>query len=50
LSWNCYTVPNGPELQLSDSELNLKECGNFTIDFGAVLPSTNKTSSLLLRI
>ncbi|WP_447634985.1 choice-of-anchor D domain-containing protein [Flavobacterium microcysteis] len=42
LSWNCYTVPNGPELQLSDSELNLKECGNFTIDFGAVLPSTNK--------
>jgi len=42
LSWNCYTVPNGPEIQLSDSELNLKECGNFTIDFGAVLPSTNK--------
>lgn len=42
LSWNCYTAPNGPELQLSDSDLILKECGNFTIDFGAVLPNTNK--------
>ncbi|MEZ0005859.1 hypothetical protein ABH942_001216 [Flavobacterium sp. 28YEA47A] len=43
LSWNCYTVPNGPELQLSDSDLILKECGSFTMDFGAVLPNTNKS-------
>lgn len=42
LSWNCYTTPDGPEIQLSDSDLILKECGNFTIDFGAVLPNTNK--------
>lgn len=42
LSWNCYTTPDGPELQLSDSELILKSCGDFTIDFGAVLPSTDK--------
>ena len=32
LSWNCYTTPDGPELQLSDSELILKSCGDFTID------------------
>lgn len=43
LSWNCYTVPTGPEIQLSDSELVLKECGAFTIDFGAVQTSTDKT-------
>lgn len=42
LSWNCYTTPDGPEIQLSDSELILKSCGDFTIDFGAVLPSTDK--------
>lgn len=41
LSWNCYVEPNGPELQLSDSELILKPCGNFTIDFGAVQTGTN---------
>ena len=36
LSWNCYEIPNRPELQLVDGDLNEKGCGDFNVDFGTL--------------
>jgi len=36
LTWNCYEVPNRPEIQLLDSNLAVQECGNFNLDFNNV--------------
>lgn len=36
LVWNCYSIPDRPELQLFDVEANKKSCGDFDIDFGTI--------------
>lgn len=49
LSWNCYVAPEGPELQLSDADLIIKSCGNFTIDLGTVLAGTDNDLIFMLE-
>ena len=41
IAWDCYQTPDRPEIQLLDSNGALKACGNFNIDLGNVLVSTN---------
>jgi hypothetical protein len=36
VNWNCYQVPNRPEIQLLDGELAPKACGNFNVNLGNV--------------
>lgn len=36
LTWNCYSLPDRPEIQLFDEEGAEKACGDFLIDFNTV--------------
>jgi phosphotransferase system HPr-like phosphotransfer protein len=49
ISWNCYEVPDRPEIQLADSELAPKACGNFTVDFGTTALNTDKDITFTIR-
>lgn len=41
IAWDCYQTPDRPEIQLLDSGLGLKTCGNFTIALNEVATNTN---------
>ncbi|AXG74454.1 choice-of-anchor D domain-containing protein [Flavobacterium arcticum] len=48
LAWDCYTVPNAPELQLIDSNLANQACG-FNLDFGNVEVDTDNTLTFTIQ-
>lgn len=41
LSWDCFEIPNRPEIQLLNDELTAKACGDFIIDFGSSEANVN---------
>lgn len=41
LTWDCFEIPNRPEIQLLDKELTAKACGDFVIDFGTSEANVN---------
>lgn len=49
LTWDCYTAPNRPEIQLLDETLNRKACGDFVLDFGTVEVNTSKQATFVVR-
>ncbi len=49
LAWDCYTVPNAPELQLIDSKLANQACGSFNLDFGNVEADTDNTLTFTIQ-
>jgi hypothetical protein len=42
ITWDCYSTPNTPEIQLLDEAQAPKACGNFTVDLGT--PAVNTTA------
>ena len=49
LVWNCYSIPDRPEIQLIDIELNEKGCGNFDIDFGTVETNSDTEATFTIK-
>lgn len=49
ISWNCYQTPERPEIQLLDSELINKACGDFAINLGNVAVNTNNEATFSIR-
>ncbi|HMI06672.1 MAG TPA: T9SS type A sorting domain-containing protein, partial [Flavobacterium sp.] len=49
VTWNCYQTPDRPEIQLLDSELALKACGDFTINFGDVLVDADSDKTFTIK-
>lgn len=42
LAWTCFEAPAGAKIQLADSNLNQRACGNYTLDFGTAATGTTK--------
>ncbi len=49
IQWNCYEIPNRPEIQLLDEALNTKSCGDLTLDFGNVGTGSDKTATFVIN-
>ncbi|KAF2518564.1 choice-of-anchor D domain-containing protein [Flavobacterium salilacus subsp. salilacus] len=48
LAWDCYSVPNAPELQLLDSNLANQPCG-YDINFGNVETDTDNERTFTIQ-
>lgn len=49
LLWNCYEIPDRPELQLIDIELNEVGCGDFDIDMSTVEVNTDNEAIFTIK-
>lgn len=49
ITWSCFETPNRPEIQLFDSNMAAKACGDFTIDFGNVAVNTNGEATFTIK-
>ena len=48
LTWNCYSLPDRPEIQLINSDLEEVGCGDFTIDFDTVAINENHEATVTI--
>lgn len=49
VQWDCYQVPNAPELQLLDNTFSTQACGDYTIDFGNVETGVNAEQTFTIQ-
>ena len=49
LLWNCYEIPNRPEIQILNEEAIEQACGELSIDFGTVEVNTNNEAIFTIK-
>lgn len=48
LSWTCYEAPATPKIQLADVSGAQRACGSYTLDFGNIAASVNRTRTFFI--
>lgn len=49
LVWNCYSVPDRPEIQILNDQAEKKGCGELAIDFGTVETNTDNEAVFTIK-